>query len=124
MKHEEFDAIIEETISTIKELSALKGGEYAGDHDRLANFKRNAVSFGVTPELIWGVYAGKHWDAIAQYVNDRQTGKTRIRMESITGRLDDLILYCILMKGIITEKEAAPLPGSMIPTGVSQSREE
>jgi len=103
MNHSDFNKLIEQTISNIHSLSTLKGGEYAGDSDRLENFKRNAAAFGVCPELIWGVYAGKHWDAISQYVKDQVAGKTRMRGEPIEGRLDDLIVYCILLKGIIQE---------------------
>jgi hypothetical protein len=101
--HNTFDKILNNTIEEMRKLSTLKGGEYAGDVDRLANFKRNAASFGVTPLLIWGVYAGKHWDAIAQYINDFQNNKYRQRGEAIEGRLDDLIVYCVLMKALIAE---------------------
>jgi len=101
--HKQWNRLLDETISNINKLSKLKGGEYAGDDDRLANFRRNAEAYGVTKELIWGVYAGKHWDAIQQYVKDKQTGKERERGEPISGRLDDLIVYCILMKAMVEE---------------------
>lgn len=68
--HQRFAELLEKTTNEIKKLSELKGGEYAGDRDRLANFRRNAQAFGLTKEQVWGVYAGKHWDAIAQYIND------------------------------------------------------
>ena len=105
MKHEEFNKLLNATVEMMKELSELKGGEYAGDTDRLANFKRNADALGLLPEQIWAVYAAKHWDAIMQYVKDSGSGKVRVRMEPIEGRLDDLIVYCVLMKGILQEKE-------------------
>jgi hypothetical protein len=104
MKHEDFDEIIRKTIITIESLSKLKGGEYAGDDDRLANFKRNAIALHLEPEQIWAVYTAKHWDAVMQYVRDIATHTTRTRLESIEGRLDDLVLYCILMKAIVQER--------------------
>ena len=103
MDHETFDKILNDTIEEMRKLSTLKGGEYAGDTDRLANFKRNAAAFGVTPILIWGVYAGKHWDAIEQFINDHQAGKYRQRGEAIEGRLDDLIVYCVLFKAMLQD---------------------
>lgn len=102
--HDQYDTLIEKTILTIKLLSSLKGGEYAGDKDRLANFKRNAVNLDLLPEQVWGVYAAKHWDAINQYIKDLGNGKSRERIESITGRADDLIVYLILFKALYEDR--------------------
>jgi len=85
----------------------LKGGEYAGDHDRLDNFRRNGANLGLPMEVIWGVYAAKHWDAIGTYIRDLTTGKTRERMEPISGRVDDLLVYLILFKCMIIERDRA-----------------
>jgi hypothetical protein len=104
--YEQWYKLLDDTICSINRLATLKGGEYAGDIDRLANFRRNAEALGVTKELIWGVYAGKHWDAIQQYIKDKQNNKTRERAEPITGRLDDLIVYCILLKAMVEESAA------------------
>ncbi len=101
--HESFHHLVNTTIENIKRLSELKGGEYAGDGDRLANFRRNALAFGLTKEQVWGVYAGKHWDAIAQYINDGGAGIKRDRLESISGRADDLIVYLLLFKAMVEE---------------------
>lgn len=108
--HQRFAEIVEETIEQINSLSKLKGGEYAGDTNRLANFKRNAQNLGVRPETIWAVYAGKHWDAISQYCKDQQAGKARVRGEPISGRLDDLIVYAILFKLMLEEFPAHEKP--------------
>ena len=103
-KHEDYDKIVQSTVESIRKLSLLKGGEYAGDVDRLANFRRNASSLGLEMEQVWAVYAAKHWDAVQQYVKDVGQGKTRERMESIQGRADDLIVYLILFKAMCTER--------------------
>lgn len=102
--HEKYDELVKETSVTIKQLSSLKGGEYAGDVDRLANFRRNAANLGLQMEDVWAVYAGKHWDAINQYIKDLRTGKQRERLESIIGRADDLIVYLILFKAIYEDR--------------------
>jgi len=99
--HEDFETMMEETWTKIQELSRLKGGEYAGDVNRLENFDRNARDCGTSPELVWRIYAGKHWDAITQYINDKTNGKERQRLELITGRIDDLILYSLLLKFMV-----------------------
>lgn len=102
--NERWDALIHATFSNIVDLAKAKGGEYAGDADRLANFRRNALALGVSQELVWAVYAGKHWDAIQQYIKDLQAGRTRVRAEPLEGRVDDLITYLLLFKAILTER--------------------
>lgn len=102
--HERYAALVSETIEQINQLSSLKGGEYAGDVDRLANFRRNANNLGLEMEQVWAVYAAKHWDAIMQYVRDLASGTVRERLEPISGRLDDLIVYAILMKAMVDER--------------------
>jgi len=104
--HMQFAELLDKTIHQIKELSKHKGGEYAGDNDRLANFRRNAKNLNLNMETIWAVYASKHWDAIIQYIADLNSGVDRTRLEPLPGRLDDLIVYCILFKAMLEEREA------------------
>jgi hypothetical protein len=99
-----FQHLVEETIENVKGLAKLKGGEYAGDGDRLANFRRNAGNLELCMEQVWAVYAAKHWDAINQYVKDTAKGVHRERMESIAGRADDLIVYLLLFKAMVEER--------------------
>lgn len=103
--HDRYDQLVKETVEMIVRLGKEKGGEYAGDNDRLANFRRNGLALELPMETIWRVYAGKHWDAVTQYIVDIQQGKTRPRMESIAGRVDDLIVYLILFKAMVDERE-------------------
>jgi hypothetical protein len=99
--------LLGETFAEIRKLGERKGGEYAGDGDRLANFRRNALALGVSMEMVWAVYAAKHWDAIQQFVKDTQAGKTRVRSEPIEGRVDDLLTYLLLFKAILKERGSA-----------------
>jgi hypothetical protein len=101
---ERYKEILDSTFQEILRLSKLKGGEYAGDDDRLANFRRNAEAADTTMELIWRVYIAKHWDAIMQYEKDIRTGKDRQRAEPIAGRVDDMIVYLLLFKCMIEER--------------------
>jgi hypothetical protein len=101
--HAKFDALVEETVAKIKSLGQFKGGEYAGDDDRLANFRRNGLALGLPMEAIWAVYYNKHHDAVMQFIKDNNNGKTRKRLEPIDGRVDDMILYLILFKAMLHE---------------------
>lgn len=100
---ERYHRMAEETFDKVRELSWLKGSEYSGDDDRLANFRRNAADLGMPYEAVWRVYAAKHWDAIGQYVRDRVSGTQRERMEGLAGRADDLIVYLLLFKAMLIE---------------------
>jgi hypothetical protein len=103
---EDYEALVKETIEQINRLSTLKGGEYAGDVDRLANFRRNGLALDLPMEVIWHTYTAKHWDAVTQYILDLRRGVTRVRAEPLGGRLDDIIVYCILFKAMLVERAA------------------
>lgn len=104
-----YDKIVERTFKEVVRLGIVKGGEYAGDVDRLANFRRNAEKNGVPMEVCWNIYASKHWDALQQYILDLSTGKKRPRAEALPGRIDDIIVYLLLFKAILAESDQAPV---------------
>ena len=101
--HAEYSQVIEQTFAECVKLGSLKGGEYSGDFDRLANFRRNGEDQELPKETIWRIYAAKHWDAIGQYIKDLQKGEARERLEPLEGRVDDLIVYLILFKCMVIE---------------------
>lgn len=103
MDQKHFESIFRHTVDEIERLLIVKGGEYAGNEDRLANFKRGAQLAGVTPLQCALIYMSKHYDAVATFIKDDAAGRDRQRSEPITGRLDDLINYCILIKALLQE---------------------
>jgi hypothetical protein len=105
MQHRVYDELVKDTFDKIVELGVKKGGEYAGDDDRLANFRRNGEKLGLPMEVIWAVYCNKHIDAVMQYIHDLVSGKERERMEPIEGRVDDIIVYMLLFKAILLERK-------------------
>lgn len=68
MNRENFDKLVEETMKATAALLIAKGAEYAGDADRLINFKRNAIKNGQTVLETWQTYWGKHIDSINSYM--------------------------------------------------------
>jgi len=103
MNQADFTKLADATYAESHRLLVVKGGEYAGSDDRLANFRRGASLTGCTPLQCLFVYMSKHYDAVATFVRDEAAGKTRERSEPIEGRLDDLINYAILAKALIKE---------------------
>lgn len=105
MRQEEFNVVIKETMDNIEKLLRVKGGEYAGSDDRLANFKRGQLRTGAHPMQVLWIYLSKHIDSVETYIKDIARGVTRERSEPIDGRLDDIINYCLLMKALVKEVE-------------------
>lgn len=68
MNRQEFDKLVEETMAATAKLLIAKGAEYAGDADRLLNFKRNAIKNHQTVLETWQTYWGKHIDSINTYM--------------------------------------------------------
>ena len=58
--------------------------------------------FVVTPYQVWGIFAGKHVDAINSFI--RNNGQ--VESEPIESRLHDLIVYSFLLLGLIEEQHA------------------
>lgn len=103
--HAEYQDVVSQTVETIEQLSKLKGGEYAGDHDRLANFRRNGQALGLPMATVWAVYYNKHHDAVMQWIADLQANRQRERLEPIDGRIDDMIVYLMLLKCMVREHD-------------------
>lgn len=103
MNTTELDSLVKSTFAEINRLLVIKGGEYANAEDRLANFKRGAALTGCTPLQVLFIYMSKHYDAVASFVQTSAKGEARPSSEPIEGRLDDLINYCLLAKGLIGE---------------------
>lgn len=106
--HARYAYLIQFVKSEMDKLAKLKGGEYAGDDDRLANFRRNAAALGLPMESVWGVYCAKHWDAIIQYIKDENNGVKRERLEDLEGRAMDIIVYMTLFIAMLDEKNRLP----------------
>lgn len=106
MNSSELQVIVDATFAEIERLLVIKGGEYAGNSDRLGNFKRGADRVGIHPMQILWIYAAKHIDSIETFIRDQAASTDRPRSEPIEGRLDDLINYCLLLKALIKESRA------------------
>lgn len=85
------------------ELMALRNAgqkEYAHDTSSpFANFERGAKDMGIDRKQVLWVYAMKHKDGIAAAIK----GHTSQR-EDVRGRINDLIVYLLLLRGIYNEE--------------------
>lgn len=116
MNQKDFEELCQEIQHDTMDILVLKGREYAGSADRLANFKRNAALSGVDPLTVLHVYMAKHWDSFSTYVRDRQAKQPRELSEPIEGRLHDLINYAVLAVALIRDaQEIEPLQANEVP---------
>lgn len=103
MNRNSFVQMMRRDFDTIVSINEVKGHDYAGDTDALANFKLQAAECGITPEQVWSVLAGKHWSAVRTYAREGD-----VQSEPIEGRIYDLILYSFLLLGMVREREDLP----------------
>lgn len=102
------ELVLKDTIASMQKLLQTKGAEYqVSQADVLSNFRSAADQLGVPMELIWRIYAGKHWDSLTTYVRDIIQHSMRERSEPIEGRIDDLIVYLVLLRCMCLERKGA-----------------
>ena len=102
-----FNKLVDSTIAASQFLLQIKGSEYCGTPDRLSNFKRGAELTGTTPLQVALTYLSKHYDSLATYIRADAGGQAAPTSEPISGRLDDMLNYCILIKALIEEKKCS-----------------
>jgi hypothetical protein len=89
------------------ECEALRGAgqqEYARrEENAFANFERVAERLGISREQVLMVYLEKHLDGIHAWI-----GGHRSQREGVRGRIQDAIVYLVLLAGMVEEMEDAP----------------
>lgn len=99
MKRQQLLHLMDSTFSEIRNINQTKGREYSTEGDALQNFKDGA-DWGITPKQNLMVAMNKHFRSIKSYVGLNKT----LSVETIEGRIHDLILYAILLKALIVEE--------------------
>lgn len=103
MTPQELDAFTIEFMEKQKALLLSKGNDYAGNNDRLSNFKRVGANIGQDALVAWAVYFLKHVDSILTFVRER-----KLASEPIEGRLLDAGNYCVLGAALVKEMAQCP----------------
>lgn len=100
-------AVMDRVFGECQSLRDAGQKEYAhDDQNALANFERQAAAYGIAREAVLMIYAGKHWDGICAYVKGH-----RSQRESVTGRINDMIVYLTLLRCMV-EDSASSTPTS------------
>ncbi len=103
-----------QTHATLKRLTGTKGREYRnGDPDVHANFNRLQAMLGIDRHKVLMVFATKHWDSIGNYIRTLGQDGAPALSEPIDGRIDDIILYMLLLKAMIRDGYNRKQPGEV-----------
>ena len=85
----------------ILDLSRQGQKEYASNNDAFSNFKEQGEELGLDPKVILWVHAMKHKSGIASYLKG-----VKSQREDVRGRINDLIVYLFILRGIIEEEDS------------------
>lgn len=102
MTYEDMKTIMDLTFAECQQAREAGQKEYAHDaNNSFANFERIANDTGVDRKQVLWVYAMKHRDGIAAYLKGHMSQR-----EDVRGRINDLIVYLCLLRGMIHEDES------------------
>jgi hypothetical protein len=101
MTKAEMQAVMDKVFDECRGLREAGQQEYAHrDENAFANFERVAERLHLDRKQILLVYAEKHLDGIHSFVKGH-----RSQREDVRGRINDLITYACLLRGMIEEEE-------------------
>jgi hypothetical protein len=108
--NEDFNNLLEDMITKIRNVLGHKAAEYARGGDRLSNFKLAAALNQSSPEKALLGMLTKHIISVWDFVEDIENGV--VAQEGLWDeKLGDVINYCILLKGLIIERLNAKSKG-------------
>lgn len=99
MTQEQMSKIMDQVFEECRGLRAAGQLEYAHkDQDAFANFERTGNDLNLPRETILWIFAMKHRDGIAAYLKGHKSQR-----EDVRGRINDLIVYLVLLRGMIDD---------------------
>lgn len=110
MTPQQMQELIRDTAERLCALHAMKSHDYTqGANDAFANFKRCGARLGNIKDpafIAWATYYMKHEDALWTYLEGKPIKDTA---EPPERRIDDMIVYLLLLKGEIISRRHALL---------------
>lgn len=102
MTRDELSEVMDKVFEECRGLREAGQKEYAHDTENaMANFERIGAELELSREQILWVYARKHIDGIAAHINGHKSQR-----ESVYGRINDLIVYLTILRGMAEEDSA------------------
>jgi len=104
MNRTDFGKELEKLFDSIRQKFQIKGDEYATQESVFANFNKGSRVTGLPPELVLDGYLTKHYVSYRDMLDTIYSGN-RPGAELIEEKLGDIILYFILQKIMMENKE-------------------
>lgn len=104
MNRQGFNKELDKLFDSIRQKFAVKGDEYATEQSVFANFDKGSRVTGLPPELVLDGYLTKHYVSYRDMLDTIYSG-ARPGAELIEEKLGDIILYFILQKIMMENKE-------------------
>jgi hypothetical protein len=100
MTKDQITDLMEQIHEECQNLRGAGQKEYAHrDENAFANFERVAERLGLDPKQVLMVYMEKHLDGIHSFVQGHHSQR-----EDVRGRINDVIVYCCLLRGMVDEE--------------------
>lgn len=107
MTKEEFiKYILDPTLSRVKQTFISKNQQYGSDDDVFRSIKKIAVSKDVPPTIAADWLMSKHWNSY----DDLIRGVLKPDEDIVIEKIDDLIIYLLIQKGLLLEPYYKDLP--------------
>lgn len=101
MTFDEMESTMQQVFTECNKLREAGQKEYAGTGaDAFANFNRVAAALHQDRKAVLLTYAYKHWDGISNFVAGHVSQR-----EDVRGRINDMIVYLCLLRGMIDEEQ-------------------
>lgn len=98
---DQMEDVMEDFFDEIRDVRAAGQEEYAHNRENaFANFQRVSRDLGLDQKTTLWVFAMKHRDGIASFLKGH-----RSQREGVRGRILDLVMYLILLRGMIEAEE-------------------
>lgn len=103
MTEKEFEKVIENTLTEIKETLITKGREYRRNNDPFHNFNQGVKRTGLIREKVIDGMLLKHEVSIADMTNDLEKGIVPKR-SVVDEKFGDNLIYLLIKKASIIDK--------------------
>jgi hypothetical protein len=105
---EQMIAVMDTVFVECRALRVAGQKEYAHeDTNAFANFEDDAKESGVSRETVLTIFANKHWRGIRAWVRGHKSQR-----ENVRGRIDDMIVYLCLLRGMADENDGLVIRAS------------
>lgn len=101
MTQAEFTTLMDNVYQELHLLRAAGQKEYGhASDDAFDNFKRTGTRLGLEPEKVLWIFLEKHLDGICSWLKGHKSQR-----ENVRGRINDAIVYLLLLRGMVEEND-------------------